>query len=192
MPITEDDILRNARIMCQHYYFDYYKSYRPIGIKNFENRYFKFFYNASMMFCNRDDFNPEIFISSVMAEGFLYPTQIPVEKNWKIFQRNESEFRPKTKKSKDYEDAKKVAEFFTWLNGRSIKTILENPFTRLDIVNNDSLDLCVLCFSKIFKKFSESEEYPFIIDFKKERSKITNVKLLKKIKEKLGDDFDKA
>ena len=191
MPI-EDLIGVNARIMCEHYYFTYYKKYRPIGHKNFEKRYLKYFEKAAQMFCVREDFKPKGFIDSVLAEGFIYPTQIPIEKNWKTYQRNSIEYAQEIKEEKpDVTMAKRVVNIFTYLHGRAISQITNSPMLSQDLIkdyDNDNLDLCVYCFSKSFMDFAEKSS--FIIDFKKEQSKIKKYqKIFDKIKEKLGEDF---
>lgn len=189
----EEVIEMNARIMCEHYYFNYYKQYRPIGHKNFEKRYLKYFVKSSEMFCVRDGYKPKGFIDSILAEGFIYPQQIPVEKNWKTFERNSIEFaqEPKKKLSPDVEMAHRVVNIFTYLHNRTIKQMVSSPLLSQDFIigyDNDSLDLCVYCFSSSFMEFSKKEN--MIIDFNLEQSKIKKYKkIFNKIKEKLGDDF---
>ncbi len=191
MPI-EDLVGMNARIMCEHYYFTYYKNYRPIGHRNFEKKYLKYFIKAAEMFCVREDFKPKGFIDSVLAEGFIYPTQIPVERNWKIYQRNSVEYAQEKKKEKPgVIMAKRIAGIFSYLNNRSIEQIVNSPFISQDLISgyaNDTLDLCVYCFSKSFMQFAEREG--MIIDFKQEQSTIKKYKkIVEKIKEKLNEDF---
>lgn len=192
MPI-EDLVGINARIMCEHYYFNYYKKYRPIGVKNFTNKYLKYFIKAAEMFCIRDDFKPKGFIDSILVEGFIYPTQIPVERNWKTYQRNSLEYaqEPKKQISPEAEMVHRVVNVFTFLHDRTIKQMVSSPMLNKVFISdydNDNLDLCVYCFSKSFQEFSEKES--FIIDFKEEQDKIKKYqKIYNKIKDKLGDDF---
>lgn len=191
MPI-EDLVDINAKIMCKHYYFTYYKSYRPIGHRNFEKKYLKYFIKAAEMFCVRQGFKPEGFVDSVLAEGFVFPMQFPYERNWEVFQRNKVEFaQEKVVEKPSVVLARRVAGIFSYLNNRTIEQITSSPFTSQDLITDyadDNLDLCVYCFSKSFIDFAKKEN--IIIDFAEEQNKIKKYKkIFEKIKEKLGNDF---
>lgn len=201
----ENLLNKNANDLCSYYYFKHYVvnrseqigeislNERKVLLKNnynyqFYPKYIKFFNKAAEMFSLREDFEAELFIDSVLAEGFLYPPQIPQEKNWKIYLRNSQEKEIIVNNS--FETAVKVKDFFVFLGKRKISDLLNDYFNKVKILNdygNDHLDLSVLCFSKSFKEFSKKEN--MMIDFKEEQSKI-NEKIKNKIKEKLGEDFE--
>lgn len=121
---------------------------------------------------------------------FPYPPQIVSDAAWKAYERNKVE----SIKIKDtfYKDLiERVKLFFVFLNGRKIADVLNNPILSNRIVNSyadDSIDLCVYCFSKSFMEFAKNND--MLIDFNKEQAIIKKYeKLLDKIKEKLKDDF---
>ena len=201
-----------AERMCDHYFNKYYinvlakkeSKKRDISldegiqlVKNsklffmFRNKNLKYFIQVSENFSGRKEFTSgEDFIDSILNENFVYPTQLMCEKNWKIFLRNKGEFSKK-EQGEAVILANNIKRFFVFLNGRSIKTVLDNLITSNQIISdydNDNLDLTVLSFSKKFKEFSEKNE--MIIDFKQEQGKIKKYKkIFDKIKEKLEDDF---
>lgn len=199
----ENLLNKAANEMCSHYYFDYYVINKSEQLKEatsqerrellknnynyqFYPKYIKYFNKAAEMFAIREDFNANLFIDSILSNDFLYPPQIPQEKNWKTYLRNSQE---KEIVNSSFETAVKVKDFFLFLGKRKISDLLNDYFNKVKILNdygNDRLDLSVLCFSKSFKEFSKKEN--MMIDFKEEQSKI-NEKIKNKIKEKLNDDF---
>ena len=201
----EQRVNKAAHDMCSYYYYKYYSANKSeqiaeISLKQrkelLKNNYtfqfckknFKYFLKAAEMFSEREGFEAELFIDSVLGEGFLYPPQIPVERNWKIYLRNSQE--KEVVSNTVIDDAKRVKRFFAFLNGRSIKDITNSYILSQDLCKqyaDDTLDLIVLCFSKSFKEFSKKER--MFIDFSDEQSKI-DIRLKNKIKEKLGDDFE--
>jgi hypothetical protein len=206
--LTIKETKNAAELMC-HYYF--YKFFMPAKNEElaelsyedrkeldrngsaffaFKMKYLKYFDAAADMFASREDFEAKTFIDSVLSESFLYPAQIPVEKNWKIYLRNSQETEEHIVRGMTLTDTIKSAkDFFTFLNGRKIKDICNSLILSQDLIDDyaqDELNLTVLCFSKSFKEFSKKEN--MIIDFKEEQSKIDE-RLKEKIKKKLEDDF---
>lgn len=202
--MNQEQQVKLANEICSHYYFNHYlKNLNPefetISLKEkrevfsyqykmFKDKWFKYFLKTIELFGERKEFKPIEFIDDVLAENFLYPTQLPFEKNWKIYQRNNQEL--------DYVlnpvmgDIKKAKEFFVFLGNRKISDLTNSYILSQDLVKQyaeDTLDLTVLCFSKAFKEFAKKSQ--MIIDFKEEQSKI-DIRLKNKIKEKLNDDFE--
>lgn len=195
-------------LMSYYYFYKYWMPFKSEGLAelSYEERkeidrnqsalhgfcktYKKYFDAAADMFASREEFDARTFIDAVLGEGFLFPAQIPVEKNWKIYLRNSQETEEHIVRGTTLADTIKNAKsFFAFLNGRKIKDICNSPILSQDLIDDyaqDELNLTVLCFSKSFKKFSEKEN--MIIDFKEEQSKIDE-RLKEKIKKKLEDDF---
>lgn len=148
---------------------------------------------------NHDRFNAEKFIDISIRYSidygveFPYPPQLANEKMWQCYERNSIE-KINLKDSFYRELIERVKHFFVFLNGRTVAQIVENPLQAIKIKKayaEDNLDLCVYCFSKSFMKFSKEDG--MLIDFNKEQSIIKKYeKLLGKIKEKLGDDFEEV
>jgi exonuclease I len=193
-----------VRKMALRYYFKYYVPQRNPAVaeattieqrkellsfqyNKFLEKNLKYFNKVEEMFASKEEFEPETFIDAVLGEGFLYPPQLPVAKNWKIYLRNSQETETTT--SSALNDAKAAKAFFGFLNGRTIKDITTSLILKNDLLDeyaNDKLDLTVLCFSKAFKELAEKER--MMIDFSEEQSKI-DYRIKEKIKEKIGDDF---
>lgn len=125
--------------------------------------------------------------------NFPYPPQLTTKPVWVAYKRNCLE-SIKLKDTYYKELIDRVKLFFASLNNRTIPEILSNPILSNRIVNSyasEKLDLCVYCFSKSFMEFAKNEG--MLIDFSKEQSIIKKYeKLLNKIKEKLGDDFEEV
>lgn len=199
----ENLLNKAANEMCSRYYFDYYVINKSEQLKEatsqerrellknnynyqFYPKYIKYFNKAAEMFAIREDFNANLFIDLILSNDFLYPPQIPQEKNWKTYLRNSQE---KEVVNSSFETAVKVKDFFLFLGKRSVFDLLKDYFNKIKILNDygeGKLDLSVLCFSKSFKEFAKKEN--MMIDFFEEQNKI-NEKIKNKIKEKLNDDF---
>lgn len=201
-----------AEKMCRYYFFKYYIPHKykeddmVQGLKfeqiekcfgsayihrnGFKDRNFKYFLKVVEKFSDKEEFEDEKFINAVLAENFLFPAQLANDSNWKTFLRNSQE--QEVVSCSVLNDAKKVKEFFTHLNGRTVKDMVNSViFSKewIEAYAEDTLDLTVLCFSKSFMAFSKKEN--MIIDFYEEQSKIDE-RLKNKIKEKLGDDFEEV
>lgn len=183
----EDDMVQGMSYEQREQYFKSAYSHQ----NGFRDRNYKYFLKTAEMFSDREEFSEaKHFIDSVMAENFLFPTQLPYEKNWKVFLRNSQE--SELTHCSVIDEVKKAKEFFTYLNGRSIKDMVNSViFSKewIEAYAEDTLDLTVLCFSKSFMEFSKKEN--MIIDFHEEQSKIDE-RLKNKIKEKIGEDFMEA
>lgn len=205
-----------AERMCRYYFFKYYipnkyknnetvqaldyeqieqlfKMHYSYKKNGFRERYFKYFLKAAEMFYGLEFFEEKLFIDSIMWENFLFPQQIPYKKNWKTFLKMKDSLQEEDIVSCSLvNDIKKAKEFFTYLNGRAIKDMVNSPlFSRewSDAYAEDTLDLTVLCFSKSFMEFAKKQN--MFIDFHEEQSRIDE-RLKNKIKEKIGDDFEEV
>ena len=177
--------------MSNYYYYNYYKKTRPIGFRNFNNKYHRFFEKANDMFSGRPEFNPFAFIYSIMLEGFIYPQQIPVEKNWETYERNKASYSEE--ESEAITLAKEIVSGAKALNGRTVKEFLENSFNKYDMINGGgNYSKRIFFFSKEFRSFYEDNEGKFnrTYDFSIMRQRVfAYPKIIKKIKEILKDDY---
>lgn len=163
----------------------------PDCFKPFCKKYYSYFENVYDKLKGDKTFNGKGYILSVLADGFKYPQQLSSNDCFQRYYQNRSEFE-KEEESEELKLAKRVVSTFTFLNGRTIEEVLSNPARKKDFeinYDNNNLDYTVYSFSSAFQKFAEKEG--FIIDFIEEQSKIKKYpKLLNKIKEKLGADYN--
>lgn len=192
-------VLSNAKEMCRTYFSEYYIPHigRPARYETFEKKYIKYFIEVSKKFCIRDGFNPRAFIKSAMRGEYKYPAQLNFEYLWKNYLeelallKQEMEEEQKSKEaawdSAEIKLAKRVVRFFKSLNGKTIQEYANNPFLEMQMSGWD--DLCVACFSASYiGSVDISEE-----NVKIEQSKIKKFpKILEKIKEKLGEDYEEV
>lgn len=198
-------IKNSTKEMSRRYFFKHYLPHRYPDLDNqigwesafvgtytgWEKKHQKEFEKIALMFCDREEFEPNDFIDAVLADDFLFPAQIAQEKYWKVYLRNSSENTNENDLSEDIALAKRVKSIFVYLNGRTIEQITTNPFVKNDLIQmyaEDTIDLIVYCFSKSFIKFAKQNS--MLIDFKKEQSILKeHKKILDKVKEKLGEDY---
>lgn len=158
--------------------------------KFFYKKYYNYFFKAFDYFKGEKNFSGKGFIDSVMADGFKMPQQLSTNSCLLLYRNNRSEFE-KTEESEELRLAKSIKATFVYLNNSTISEVLKNPLKIIDFeanYDNDTLDYTVYAFSKAFQDFSKKEN--FFIDFKSEQNKVSKYpKLLKKIQEKLKDDF---
>ena len=205
-----------AKRMCKYYFFKYYirRQMEPGVILHEEemNKLFgcqytnkflpknlKYFEKIIKEHGDHDRFNVEKFVDISIRYSidygveFPYPPQLANEKMWQCYERNSIE-KINLKDTFYRELIERVKHFFVFLNGRTVSQIVENPLQAIKIRKayaEDNLDLCVYCFSKSFMKFAKEDG--MLIDFHEEQSIIKKYeKLLEKIKEKLGDDFEEV
>lgn len=182
-----------ANKLIDKYYPYYYKKY-PRNKFQVAKKYYNSFYKAAQMFSVREGYDAEKLIQSFMIDGFKFPQQLPNESVWKTFINYKAGLAEK--KSKEVEITenivnaalilKKVGTVQDWLDKRSNQLALQT--------NNVSFDLTLFSFSFSFEFYCLDNVIN--IDIKKLRSNILTIentsiriKLLKKIKEILGNDF---
>lgn len=182
-----------ANKLIDKYYPYYYKKY-PRNKFQVAKKYYSSFYKAAQMFSVREGYDAEKLIQSFMIDGFKFPQQLPNENVWKTYINYKAGLSEK--KSKEIEITenivnaalilKKVGTVQNWLDKRSNQLALQT--------NNVSFDLTLFSFSFSFEFYCLDNVIN--IDIKKLRSNILTIedisikiKLLKKIKEILGNDF---
>lgn len=180
----------NSELMAREYYYNYYKEKRPIGFNNFYNKYKKYFDNTDNMFGQRKEFSPEAFIHAILLEGFVYPQQLPIEKNWEIYERNKSSYK---KENEDIILAKNIVSAYKNLKSGTVETFLNSPFNRLAIFNGkQSFPIDFFFFSKYFISFYKEHENDFKVKYNIQIGRVKYFqykKIIEKIKEILGEDY---
>lgn len=187
----ESGVVLNEKEMNKLFGWQYKNKFLPKNIKYFEK--------IIKEHGDNDRFSIEKFIDISVRYSidygvvFPFPPQLANEKMWQCYERNSIE-KIKLKDTFYRELIERVKLTFVFLNGRKISDITENPLQRIKLTNayaEDRLDLCVYCFSKSFMEFAKQEG--MLIDFSEEQAIIKKYdKLLEKIKEKLGDDFEEV
>jgi hypothetical protein len=188
----EDRIISVANQLASEVYFRY-KKYRPIGINNFKNKYFKYFSKAAEMFSTRQDFDVEKFVSAQYEKyAIFYPQQISSESAWKTYQEH------KDLSLKDSSEERQLALELTSTHGlmrkKTVKQFFENKMNILKLRNGQLNDrIKYFCFSKYFcfillPEHLEKLEKPFDIKICKIRVR-EYPRLIKWLQEKLGEDY---
>jgi hypothetical protein len=176
--------------MVNCYYYDFYARKRPIGYRNFCNKYGGYFEKSAEMFSKRKDFDPKKFVHALMIEGFIYPQQFPIEKNWEKYERNKDSF---TEENDEMILAKMIVSSVKELNGRTVEEYLKNSFNQFPIFSGEqNFSLGVFLFSKYFERFYNKniDKFEKPINIKILRIKFFQYKrIIDKIKEVLKDDY---
>src|SRR5574344_1417154 len=119
--------------MANYYYSNYYSKKRPIGYRNFYNKYGKYFEEAEDYFARRDGFDPYLFVKANMIEGFKWPQQLKVSKAWEDFERNKDGCK---EESEGVSLAHEIVSGLKQLNGESVENFLKKEYNVYQIENN--------------------------------------------------------
>ena len=182
----EDIINIEANKMLDRYYPHYIKKY-PRNKYQVKAKYFKYFENAAKLFCVRDNYNAEKLVDAFVADGFMWPAQLPNEFTWNKY----LNYLPglKDKKSEETEIVEKIVESSILIKRAGSVSNWLNDYNKLTIKNNQmKIDPTLFSFSKTFCDFADD-----YIDTEEYRKKVFRLncknKLLEKIKALLGDDY---
>lgn len=175
-------------------FYNFYCSRKLVNHKCFlqGGKYYLYFQKAALMFWNREEFDPLLFINSLIeSNNEIFPQQLATEKSWKIYLDHKDNLKKEISEGEVL--ATELISGYQALNGKSVKEFFEKKSNQLKLITSGfSFSIRYFCFSKSFREFYE--------DIESKMDKTINIdslkvrvrgypKLIEWMKKKLGDDF---